>query len=114
MDDLIDKDDMLARVDGDLELLADLVEIFLEDCPRLMSEIQQAVADQNGDALERSAHAFKGSVGNFTTKSPFEVAMRLELMGRQGNLGDANDALSLLEKEIARLKPVLATYGEHP
>lgn len=108
MSDLLDKDEILARVDGDVELLGELVEIFLEDCPRLMKEIEEAVTSNNTEALERSAHAFKGSVGNFTTKTPFEAAFTLETMGRNGDLDGANDALAKLKTELERLKPELS------
>jgi HPt (histidine-containing phosphotransfer) domain-containing protein len=112
MDDLIDREEMLARVDGDLELLCELVGIFLDDCPRLMAQIESAVTQGDGDALERSAHALKGSVSNFTTKSPYEAAFRLETMGRARDLGQANEVLVHLKHEMERLKPVLSSLGQ--
>ena len=35
----------LRWVDGDHELLAELIEIFLEDCPRRLQELEQAVKE---------------------------------------------------------------------
>ena len=37
----------LLWVDGDRTLLTELVEIFLEDCPRRLQELERAVAEGN-------------------------------------------------------------------
>ena len=40
---------LLERVDGDTDLLRYVVELFLEELPRLMSEIRDAVAQHPVD-----------------------------------------------------------------
>jgi HPt (histidine-containing phosphotransfer) domain-containing protein len=98
----------LARVDGDVALLKEVINMFFSDCAKLMPEIREAVTRHDSKMLAWSAHAFKGSVGNFTTKVAFEAALRLETMGRNGDLAGAEEACAVLEEEVERLKSSLA------
>ncbi len=68
-DKIIDVTAALDRIDGDSELLEQLAGLFLEECPKLFTEIQDAVSRKDTKALARTAHTFKGSVGNFGAKA---------------------------------------------
>jgi len=108
MDDVIDRAEVMQRVGGDTELLIELIDLFSSDCPRLMSEIHDAIEQNDKQALEHVAHTLKGSVGNFSATNAFEAAFRLEKMGREGDTTQAKEAYAMLEREIKRLEPVLA------
>ena len=104
----------LALLDGDEDLWREIVELFLQKCPRLMAEIRDAVEADSGPALERAAHAFKGAVGNFAAEAAGAAALRLEQIARDGDLTRAPTAWQALEAEIERLKSVLsAEIREH-
>src|SRR6266849_2996371 len=106
-DGVLDGTALLAQVEGDTELLAELVMIFLQDCPRLVGAVREAVARGDARALERAAHTLKGTVSNFAAPAATAAALRLEQMGREGNLAQAGEACAALEAEIERLKPLL-------
>ena len=108
-DEIFDRAAFLERLDGDFELLDELVETFRAECPRLLSETRTAVSLGDGRSLERAAHALKGSVSNFCAPAAFEAARRLEQMGREGDLTRAGDALVALEVEVDRFQAALAT-----
>ena len=38
-----DIEDALNRVEGDIELFDEIVEIFLDECPKMMAEIQASI-----------------------------------------------------------------------
>jgi HPt (histidine-containing phosphotransfer) domain-containing protein len=99
---------VLSRIGGDRDLFDTMVKTFLEICPRLMRDIETAVANKDSKGLEKSAHVLKGSIGNFETASAFERAQRLETMGRNRDLDQAVTEYARLEGEIARLKDALA------
>ena len=111
-DDVIDMDEVIERVAGDVELLSEMVELFLDDCPRLLSQIRESIVHRDSEILERSAHTLKGSVGNFSAAPAFEAAYRLEKMGRDGDIAHAEEAYTALEGELKRLQPVLMTLGK--
>ncbi len=106
-DGVLDGTALLAQVEGDTELLAELVMIFLQDCPRLVGAVREAVARGDARALERAAHTLKGTVSNFAAPAATAAALRLEQMGREGNLAQAGEACAALEAEIERLRPLL-------
>ena len=107
-DEVIDKVAALDCIDGDEELLREMVEIFLDDCPKLLNDIRQAVTGRDSESLHRSAHTLKGSVGNFSASAAYEAALKLEMMGRSGNVAHAEEAYSVLEGEIGRLREALS------
>ena len=79
----------LLRVGGDEELLKEIADIFLEDYPKVLEEIQAALACGDARRLEQSAHTLKGSAGNFGAKAVVETASRLEQLGRTGRVDGA-------------------------
>jgi CheY-like chemotaxis protein len=102
---------LLAQVDGDVKLLARLTQLFLADCPGMLSRIRRAMVSRNPQALQQAAHALKGSIANFAALTPFEAALRLEMMGRHNELTGVEDAYLSLEKEILRLEQALTAVG---
>jgi HPt (histidine-containing phosphotransfer) domain-containing protein len=68
-----------------------------------MKGIREAFARQEASALERAAHALKGSLGDMVAPQAFDAARDLEQMARQGNLGNVGAALAILESVIDRL-----------
>jgi CheY-like chemotaxis protein/HPt (histidine-containing phosphotransfer) domain-containing protein len=106
--DVLDRAAALERVEGDAELLSDLVRVFLGEWPRLRGEVRQALERRDGRALARAAHTLKGSVGNFAARRAWEAAGRLEWLAEKSDLQRAEEACALLEAEIERLNPALA------
>ncbi len=108
LEDIFDKSALLERVGRDEVLLGELVSLFLDDCPRLIKDLRDAVLEKNAARLKMTAHALKGSVSNFAASAAHEAALRLESMGQSGDLTDAEKAFAALEAELDRLKPALA------
>jgi signal transduction histidine kinase/CheY-like chemotaxis protein/HPt (histidine-containing phosphotransfer) domain-containing protein len=104
--------EVLARVEGDRELLRKMVQLFAGQAGKLLAEIQAAITHGNGPALERAAHKLKGSLGNFAAHRALEIAGGLELMGRKAVLAGAESACKELEEELAGLGPALARLAE--
>ncbi|MDP8981939.1 MAG: Hpt domain-containing protein [Acidobacteriota bacterium] len=98
-----DREEALARVGGDPELLAEIAALFLKDLPRGLGELRQAVAARHADAVERHAHALKGAVSNFGAHEATAAAQELEIQARAGSIG----SLTKLEHALDRLRPEL-------
>ena len=82
--------------------------LFIEDYPSRLSEIRDAVARKDSRTLERAAHSLRGAISNFHAKSAIGAALRLEDIGRFGNMIHAVEALSVLETDLADLKLALS------
>ena len=85
-----------------MEFLEEIALLFAEDSPKLLADIRLAIAAGNSGKLERAAHTLKGSVANFGAEPAREAALRLEMLGRSGNLLPAAEAYTVLEREIER------------
>ena len=101
----------LARVGGNVELLREMVALFLQELPELLTNLRDAIGAGNANAIERAAHKLKGSVGNFSAQPAFEAALKLEVLGRDGSLTNAEPVYADLEREIERLKSAMANFG---
>ncbi len=108
---IIDKTAVLERFEGDAELLGEIVQLFLEDCPRRLAEMREALRRGDRDALQRTAHSLKGSVGNFNAEAAVAAALRLELMSPAGDVALLDEACAALEREVARLATALANFA---
>jgi two-component system sensor histidine kinase/response regulator len=99
--------DVLARVGGDRELLAEVIAIFREQAPRMVADLRRATESGDAKALERSAHTLRGSVVSLGAKPAADEANALETMGRLGRLEGAAGRVTDLERELARLQQEL-------
>jgi two-component system, sensor histidine kinase and response regulator len=102
----------LERVGGDLELLQEIAQLFLEHSPELVDEMRAALANNDAKGLERAAHSLKGSVSNFGAEATHHAAMQLESIARRCDLPAAAEAFQKLERELNLLRPELAALAE--
>jgi two-component system sensor histidine kinase/response regulator len=108
---VLDRELIFERVGDDPEFLVEIADVFLEDCPKLLSDIRTAISQQDARRLEHAAHTLKGSVANFGAEPARAAAFRLEVLGRTGKLAEAPDACQLLEGEIERFNQALVTLA---
>ena len=101
---------LLARVEGDRELLQEIVDLFFTETPGMQDSIRESIARGDGKALERAAHSVKGAVSSFGAQAAREAALKLESIGRSGDLTHAAGAWAELESELAHLTQALAVF----
>lgn len=106
-DAVFDRAVALSRVGGDAELLKEIAILFLDDYPKSLSELHQAVETGDARLLERTAHGLKGSVSNFGARPAVDAALQLEAMGRAHKLAEVEQVLHTLELALAALRPEL-------
>ena len=95
-----DREELEEEYEDDTETLARMVEIFDRDCQQRLLKMREAIAAQDSEVLMNEAHALKGGLGNFFADESFQTAFKLEIMGRDSDLGQAAEALALLESEL--------------
>jgi PAS domain S-box-containing protein len=97
---LFDRTTLLRRLEGDTELLDEVLQIFLSDCPTMLEKIRRAAARRDAKALLFPAHALKGAAANVCASRIHAVALKLELMAKEDRLVDVEAHVSALEAEI--------------
>ena len=88
---------------GDAALCAEIVQMFLEDCPMRAAEIRAAVEHEDATALVSSAHALKGSAAYLSASLVRGCAGDLESAGRDERFTDARAMLATLDAAVADL-----------
>jgi two-component system, sensor histidine kinase and response regulator len=99
--------DVLARVGGDRELLAEISRLFVDDAPRHLDRIRAALDARDGEALGRAAHGLKGAAANFDAQGVVNAARALEEIGRTAQFDEADAAWLALTRETERLISML-------
>lgn len=102
----------LERVEGDMDLLKEMIDLFLEEYPRMVVAIEHALTTSDAQALQNAAHTLKGAVSNFSAYGAAEASFTLEKMGRQHDLANPETALSTLTHELVRLSSALEALKE--
>jgi two-component system, sensor histidine kinase and response regulator len=102
----------LARVEGDEDVLKQMIELFLDDCPKVCADIETALHRADVAAIVAPAHMLKGSVSVFGAPAAEAAARRLEVAARQGDAAATAAAFGDLTVELERvcegLQPLVA------
>jgi len=104
---VFDRSLALGRVGGDCELFMELVGAFSLEYPQALESIRTAISDQDNEALKKAAHSFKGALSVFAADAAYEIAQRLEQMGTDAILTDAENAYQNLKSAVDELRHAL-------
>jgi two-component system sensor histidine kinase/response regulator len=104
----LDRASLLERVEGDQELLAEMIQLFLADAPHLIDAMRKALLQGDMVLLERLAHSMKGAAGNMSAEVTVSAALHLEQSAKKGDTESSKANLAALEVAIERLLQVLA------
>ena len=104
---IMDWNAALELAGGSEELLRELMGIFVEESDELMLGLRQAIGQRNMAEVRRLAHTIKGGAKHFAAHSVEAAALRLETMGRDGDLAGADEAYARLDCEVEQLKQAL-------
>jgi two-component system, sensor histidine kinase and response regulator len=111
LQELVDWDEALAQVGGDVGLLKELAVVFIDECPRWLAGIRNGLARGDAGQVKAAAHPLKGSLGTFAAKGPHEAALALETMARHGQLAGAPEALDRLERQLEPFLAALTAFA---
>jgi CheY-like chemotaxis protein len=77
--------------------LDEMMQIYLADAPKRLTEIREALASRNADRLAEAAHALKSGSGSAGAARTFALCDRLETSARAGDLETAAAIVEQLE-----------------
>jgi HPt (histidine-containing phosphotransfer) domain-containing protein len=108
-------DTALALVDGDRELLQELVAVALDNVPPQIAALRDAVHAADATRAAAAAHTLKGTMAAIGALGIVEPAGRLEALSRGGDLPGVTAALGPLERAMDRLTAKLLEFRmRHP
>jgi len=103
----LDRREALERVEGNLELLAEMVGLFVDEYPAATDAIQTGLAAGDLDAVAGAAHQIKGNLATFAAREAATAAAELESLARAGDVHDAAAAWERFLDTFSRLEPEL-------
>jgi PAS domain S-box-containing protein len=104
---LIDEKALWHRLGGDRQLLAELLDLFQQQTPELLAEIDEGLHHRDSIRLKKGAHTLKGSIGAFSTGPAYLAVQELESAGRDVRWDGVAEQRSRLDVEIPRLVTAL-------
>jgi CheY-like chemotaxis protein len=105
-----DRRALRERLSGDEQLMADVIHLFIEDCPTRLSAIGTAVDRRDGESLRTAAHALAGSAANLSATGLFEAARVLERIGAESRMDAAEAAWRRLSSEAVNVLDALRRF----
>jgi signal transduction histidine kinase/DNA-binding response OmpR family regulator len=108
-----DLDAALEIVEGNRELLFELIHLFMEESPGQLADLGRAVSGRDAVEVALRAHSLKGPLTSLGAHAAAEKAWRLEQMGRSSQMDGIDEARDALERELDRLGPALAALLVH-
>jgi HPt (histidine-containing phosphotransfer) domain-containing protein len=108
----LDEAEILARVDGDWQLLADLCDLAQAELPRMIHSLAEEVNLGNANAVHRAAHRLKGSLSIFGTGPQIEDCLSMEELALKEDLSQTPELLSRLERHLEEFSAAVAALGK--
>jgi HPt (histidine-containing phosphotransfer) domain-containing protein len=90
--EIFDREDFRRRLDGDEELMQELLDLFLADTPGRLEDLAEAMGQDDWELLHRLAHTLKGSAANLGARQLSGVAAALEALAKEGRGGTEAEA----------------------
>jgi signal transduction histidine kinase/DNA-binding response OmpR family regulator len=99
-----DRQAALTRLDGDEELLAELMNLYMAEVPVQLAGLKATQASGDFPALADFAHSVKGMAGHFCADAVVSLAKQLEDAARHGKRADFH----AMSEELIEIATVLA------
>ena len=99
---VLDKEEALARLDGDLELWEEIRSIWLSDAGDLLDSVLAAARSKSADALRRAAHAMKGASANVGACRVSAAARAVEVAAPEMDWSRLESLVEVLRAETSR------------
>lgn len=97
-----------AQVEGEPDLVVELIDLYAEDAPRRLAAIRSAWAAGDLAVLRQAAHGLKGSSASLGARQVTILCDKLERLSGTELLQGGEMLLTCLELELARVRLAFA------
>lgn len=111
---VIDRKTLWKRLDGDRDLLRELLEGYRGCCPDVIAELREGVTRQDPKLVTRAAHQLKGMVSSLAATEAFTTARDLERSGQASDFSQAPNILAKLEAALREVDAELECIVNQP
>lgn len=114
IDEFIDLPELLARVENDRELMAELLMMFREELPGLQDTLHHAVDLGDLSQAFRVAHTLKGMSANMSLRRGTALIAKVEMAAQTGDLSVVKSTLAAFVSEMTALSAAIDAFLAEP
>jgi len=107
IDSVMNLAEAMSNMDGDAELLQEIVTIFMQTGAEQLATLAGAIAADEVRDVAIKAHGMKGGASNFCARTFVAAALRLELLAKSGTLAGAPALLADMQASFAELEELV-------
>jgi CheY-like chemotaxis protein len=96
----LNKDVLIKSFKDDHNLFKELVEIFVNDYPQMLTSLRKSLKATDAKTFTRTAHSLKGMLRNFEAEAAADTAFDLEKKGKQGELDGTDQIIDSLAGQL--------------
>ena len=104
-------ENVLERLGGDEELLAEVVELFIDEVPDILCSLEEAIKNGDWENARKLAHTLKGSSSNIGAERFASLALELEKTSKDQDSSRAVEAFQLLKDEFSAVEEFVNNPG---
>jgi len=93
--------DELKQMSG-ADFINELIEVFLDDAPNIIQNMENALATKDVESFRRNAHSMKSNASTFGATELAGLAKELEFMAKENNL-DIGNRLEVLKEAFDKM-----------
>ena len=101
-----------VQLDGEPDLIVELVDLYLEDAPRRVAAMRDAFGKTDWRSMKREAHSLRGSSGSLGGQQMALICSEIEATESSDPSSDVAGLLSRLDQEFERVVHVLKAERE--
>ncbi len=110
-EEILDIETALSDMSGDQEIYEEVAELFVNDTPRILSEMKSVYKKNDITTINRHAHSIKSSSRTVGGMRLSTVAARLEEETNNSNLSNIENLIEEMIDEFEKLKNALIEKG---
>ena len=108
---VVDFKEALENLEGDVELVRDVMEIFIDRGTDQLREIGRAIGEGDVETVMIQSHGMKGGASNFCGHRFCGAAYQLETLARAGALEGAEDLFLDMQRHFDELEETFTTVN---
>jgi CheY-like chemotaxis protein/HPt (histidine-containing phosphotransfer) domain-containing protein len=98
----------LTEMCDDEDVISQVVEMYLNDSPRCIGSLAEAIKDSNPKHIRMYAHSLKGASSQIGAKKLAEIAYELECAGRDKEFENVPELFSQIQDEYGKVSLFLS------
>ena len=111
---VFDRQAVLDMVDGEVDFVCELINMFLTDLPPQLDAVRAAMSAQSSEGVYKTCHRLKTSVGNLGGNKARVFVVELEQHARAGQLENSQHLFNACLHELNAFQAELRAFLANP